>query len=54
MILKLIAKAKATVANKLQNAQILEMDELFSYCKKNKKEYTFGLLLTETEFLILR
>ena len=32
MILKLIAKAKATVANKLENAQILEMDELFLYC----------------------
>ena len=48
--------AKATVSKKLENVEILEMDELFTYCKKNNTESMFGLLLTETEtkFLILK
>ena len=48
--------AKATVAETIENVEILEMDELFSYCKKNNTESICGLLLTETEtkFLILK
>ena len=48
--------AKATVAETIENVEILEMDELFSYCKKNNTESMCGLLLTETEtkFLILK
>ena len=47
---------KATVAKTLKNVEILEMDELFSCCKKNKTESMCGVLLTETEtkFLILQ
>ena len=47
---------KATVAKTVKKATILEMDELFSYCKKNKTESMCGVLLTETEtkFLILQ
>ena len=48
--------AKATVSKKIENIEILEMDELFSFCKKNKTESMCGLLLTETgtKFLILK
>ena len=41
---------------KLSQIEILEMDELYSFVKKNKTESTFGLLWTETgtKLLILK
>ena len=47
---------KATIAKKIEDIEILEMDELYSFCKKKDTEYMCGLLLTEkeTKFLILQ
>lgn len=41
---------------KLSQIEILEMNELYSFVKKNKTESTFGLLWTETgtQLLILK
>lgn len=36
-----------------RKVQILELDELFSYCKKNLTKSTFGLLLIGTEIRLL-
>jgi hypothetical protein len=37
-----------------QNISILEMDELYSYVKKNRSKSEYGLLLTETGARLLR
>ncbi len=39
--------------NKLEEIEILEVDELFSYYKKSKTEFTCGLLLTATGIKLL-
>jgi transposase-like protein len=36
-----------------RNISILEVDELFSYCKKNSAKSTFGLLLIGAEIKLL-
>ena len=36
-----------------KNISILEVDEIFTYCKKNSEKYTFGLLLIGTEIRLL-
>ena len=36
-----------------RNIEILEIDELFTYCKKNSANYTYGLLLIGTEIKLL-
>jgi hypothetical protein len=36
-----------------RNISILEVDELFTYCKKNSEKYTYGLLLIGTEIKLL-
>ena len=37
-----------------RDIEILELDELFSYVKKNSKECMYGLLLTETGTKLLK
>lgn len=36
-----------------RNISILEVDELFTYCKKNCEKYSYGLLLIGTEIKLL-
>lgn len=51
-----ILKAKLNEIEIPQDAkkiQIIELDELFSYCKKKLTKSTFGLLLIETEIRLL-
>ena len=43
----------ATIDENAKNISILEIDELFSYCKKNSAKSTFGLLLIGTEIKLL-
>lgn len=43
----------ATIDENAKNISILEVDELFSYCKKNSAKSTFGLLLIGTEIKLL-
>jgi transposase-like protein len=43
----------AEVAEDGRNISILEVDELFSYCKKNSTRFTYGLLLIGTEIKLL-
>ncbi|MBR1648415.1 MAG: IS1 family transposase [Alphaproteobacteria bacterium] len=54
MITEILNMAK--VPDKVTDVEILEMDELYSYVKKNETKSMCGLLLTETEtkFLILK
>lgn len=44
------------IPDNLKDIEILELDELFTYVKKNTDESMFGLLLTETgtKLLMLR
>jgi transposase-like protein len=42
-----------TVPDKVEDIEILEVDELFSFYKKSKIEFTSGLLLTETGIKLL-
>ena len=44
---------EVSIPDDARNIQILELDELFTYCKKKLKEPTFGLLLIETEIVLL-
>ncbi len=44
---------KIEVPDKLRDIEILEVDELFTYVKKNKIEPTYGLPLTETGIKLL-
>jgi transposase-like protein len=44
---------RVEVPNKLQDIEILEVDELFTYYKKSKIEPMYGLLLTETGIKLL-
>ena len=41
------------IDDKARNISILEIDELYSYCKKNSAKSTFGLLLIGTEIKLL-
>ena len=43
----------AAIEENAKNISILEVDELFSYCKKNSAKSTFGLLLIGTEIKLL-
>ena len=43
----------APLPNDVKDIEILELDELFTYCKKNSTKSMFGLLLTETETKLL-
>ena len=62
LIIRWIRQISAIVREKLRSAEIeentknisiLEVDELFSYCKKNSVKSTFGLLLIGTEIKLL-
>ena len=44
---------EAKIPSHARDIKILEVDELFSYCKKNSTESIFGLLLIETEIRLL-
>jgi transposase len=51
-----ILKAKLNeveIPEDAKKIQIIELDELFSYCKKKLTKSTFGLLLIETEIKLL-
>jgi len=41
------------IPDKPKDIAILEVDELFTYYKKNAGEHMYGLLLTETETRLL-
>jgi len=41
------------VPEKAKDVEILEVDELFSYCQKKLPECTYGLLLIGTEMKLL-
>jgi len=62
LIIHWIRKAAKSVKEKLQsmrieddakNISILELDEIFTYCKKDAARYTYGLLLIGTEIRLL-
>ena len=42
------------IPKNIKDIEILEVDELFSFCKKNSAKSMFGLLLTETEIKLLK
>ena len=44
---------RSTIPDKLEDIEILEVDELFTYYKKRKIEPMSGLLLTETGIKLL-
>lgn len=41
------------VSEDIRNIEILELDELFTYCQKKLQKSTFGLLLIGTEMKLL-
>lgn len=41
------------IPQNIRQVQILELDELFSYCQKKLKESTYGLLLIGSEIKLL-
>lgn len=41
------------IPDSAKDIQILELDELFTYCKKNPNKSMYGLLLTEHEIKLL-
>ena len=45
--------SRANIPDDVRNIEILELDELFTYYKKNKTEPMYGLLLTETGIKLL-
>lgn len=62
LIIKWIRKFSGILRKELQNTkipedarkiEILEVDELFTYCQKNFKEPMYGLLLIGTEIKLL-
>ena len=62
LIIKWIRRVSHIVKNRLSQVEvpedakkikILELDELFSYCKKNLTKSTYGLLLIGTEIVLL-
>lgn len=62
LIIKWIRNASAIIQRKLaeaapkeglENIQILELDELFSYCQKKHEKSTYGLLLIGSETVLL-
>ena len=44
---------EAIVPEDVKEIQILELDELFSYCQKKLTKSTYGLLLIESEITLL-
>ena len=44
---------RAEVPKNRKDIQIIELDELFSYCQKKLKKSTYGLLLIESEIKLL-
>ena len=44
---------ETVIPEDVKDIQILELDELFSYCKKNLTKSTYGLLLIESEVKLL-
>lgn len=44
---------RRSIPERIQDIEILELDELFTYYKKRPKERMYGLLLTETEIKLL-
>ncbi len=44
---------QTTFAKNLRNVEILELDELFSYCKKKLTKCIYGLLLIDSEIKLL-
>ena len=42
------------IPDDIKDIEILELDELFTYCKKNSTKSTYGWLLTETEIKLLK
>jgi hypothetical protein len=44
----------ANIPTDAKNIEILELDELFTYCQKNFKKSMYGLLLIGTEIKLLR
>jgi len=62
LIIQWIRKSSKIIRQKLNEVnipedtkeiQILELDEMFSYCQKKLKKSTFGLLLIESEIKLL-
>ena len=62
LIIQWVRKFSKIIGNKLNAAvlpedakeiQILELDELFSYCQKKLTKSTYGLLLIESEIKLL-
>lgn len=62
LIIKWIRKFSKILRQKLKDTeipedirdiQIIELDELFSYCKKKRTESSYGLLLIENEIKLL-
>jgi len=62
LIIKWIRRFSTIIRQKLnevdipkdvENIQILELDEMFSYCQKKLKKSTFGLLLIDKEIKLL-
>ncbi len=44
---------EATIPDDVKKIQIIELDELFSYCQKKLTKSTYGLLLIGTEIKLL-
>jgi len=44
---------QSEIPDDIKNIEILELDELFTYVKKNSTKSMYGLLLTETETKLL-
>ena len=44
---------QSKIPDDVKNIEILELDELFTYVKKNSTKSMYGLLLTETETKLL-
>tara|TARA_B100000003_G_scaffold134373_1_gene120584 strand:- start:316 stop:729 length:414 start_codon:yes stop_codon:yes gene_type:complete len=44
---------ETSIPENAKDIQILELDELFSYCQKNLTKSTYGLLLIESEVKLL-
>lgn len=45
--------SRKSLPDNLKDIAIVEVDELFTYYKKNPNEHMYGLLLTETEIKLL-
>ena len=50
---KLDKKLKNFEPNYSQKADIIELDEIYTYVKKNKKEQSYGLLILDSKNVLL-